>query len=262
MKQYTNYYNRIDEGFWSWLGSLIKSLFTDDTSDDTKEYVEKTLKFSKDNFTDKQFKQMQKALQENNVDKFQKLIDEYIHSKEFDADESKSEEWEMCVLSMKIRLLADEKNTDAVKELTERFHKLSEKNPRLGKKLAAEIKKEDVPNNTQTTSSEEESTQTTNNNEQNTGNAEQSETADNKFEDQFGEYSNILNELPGIFDNKSGKHVLNENFENKFNKIIGTDNNFSEKEKFGIALLYSGIIQFDKPTELVNSVLKKYSENK
>ena len=60
----------INEGFWSWLGNLIKSLFTDDTSKETKEYCGKALTYFREEWGDNVEKLTTKLLNDKDVKRF------------------------------------------------------------------------------------------------------------------------------------------------------------------------------------------------
>ena len=111
-------FNRaINEGFWSWLGDLIKSMFTD-SSKETKDFGEAIFKYYDNNFDKKVADYNKKLFKEKNVDKFIKLVDkmykELIDKKILSEDEAI--QWAIGSLSIKGRILEDEgKKSDVQK---------------------------------------------------------------------------------------------------------------------------------------------------
>ena len=114
----------INEGFWSWLGDLIKSLFTDDTSKETKEYCGKALTYFREEWGDDVEKLTTKLLQEKDVKKFLKRVEEervkLLESKKI-KDEEQSYCWAIFTLKQKIKLLTDEKKTSDIKLIEEKI---------------------------------------------------------------------------------------------------------------------------------------------
>ena len=221
MKTYTNYYNtQIDEGLFSWLGKFFNWLFTDETSEDTKKFTKGAIKTASKTFSEDEVKQMQNLLKEKDTKKFEEQIANY-RKEQFKDDETKGDEWEMILLSIKIRLSNDEKDKKTVEELTKRFHELIKKNPETGKKLASEIKKEEEP----TKNSDKE-----NDKKQN----------DDKTSDKEQENDNKLTEL---YDNH--KEVIEEICNGKkidLDKLTKSVSDYCEKNKIENAKQYYGLL--------------------
>lgn len=133
----------VNEGFWSWLGGLIKSMFTDDTSDETKDYTKKGLK-NVENINKKFSKPCMKLLKNVAGKNAKKFIDEV--NKEIDIlkkDKSLKDEdiikLKLTIYSIAIRICNDAKKTGSVKILKEEFDKLAKENVDLAKALSKEI---------------------------------------------------------------------------------------------------------------------------
>lgn len=142
MKTYTEYY--INEGFWSWLGSLIKSLFTDDTTEETKNYTKTSLKVIQDSnkklikpaedILSKTLKLKAKEFIKELKDSSNKLVNDKIMT------EDESVKYQLTILSIAIRIKNDSKETDYVKELKTYFDELAKNNTNLAKELTKELK--------------------------------------------------------------------------------------------------------------------------
>ncbi len=133
----------VNEGFWSWLGGLIKSMFTDDTSDETKDYTKKGLK-NVENINKKFSKPCMKLLKNVAGKNPKKFIDDV--NKEIDVlkkDKSLKDEdiikLKLTIYSIAIRICNDAKKTGSVKILKEEFDKLAKENVDLAKALSKEI---------------------------------------------------------------------------------------------------------------------------
>ena len=144
MKTYTEYY--INEGFWSWLGSLIKSLFTDDTTEETKNYTKTSLKVIQDS-NKKLIKPAEDILSKTSKLKGEEFIKELkdssnklVNDKIMTEDESVK--YQLTILSIAIRIKNDSKETDYVKELKTYFDELAKNNTNLAKELTKELKSE------------------------------------------------------------------------------------------------------------------------
>lgn len=144
MKTYTEYY--INEGFWSWLGSLIKSLFTDDTTEETKNYTKTSLKVIQDS-NKKLIKPAEDILSKTSKFKAEEFIKELkdssnklVNDKIMTEDESVK--YQLTILSIAIRIKNDSKETDYVKELKTYFDELAKNNTNLAKELTKELKSE------------------------------------------------------------------------------------------------------------------------
>ena len=261
MKTYTNYYNNeINEGLFSWLGKFFNWLFTDETSEETKNFTKGAIKTASKTFSEDEVKQMQNLLKEKDPKKFEEQLAQYRKS-QFEKDETKGDEWEMILLSIKIRLANDEKDKKTVELLTKRFHELTKNNPEIGKKLAAEIKGEESSEGNDKKTDKENTAQHSEGegNQNNDSSSEQNQTLD--MDKIFGDYSELIKKLPNIVTVSKGENKIDTKFEKKINEIISLekklDNNFTDKVKFGIALLYSGITSFGK-NDLVQSIIDKY----
>lgn len=153
----------VNEGFWSWLGGLIKSMFTDDTSDETKDYTKKGLK-NVENINKKFSKPCMKLLKNVAGKNAKKFIDEV--NKEIDIlkkDKSLKDEdiikLKLTIYSIAIRICNDAKKTGSVKILKEEFDKLAKENVDLAKALSKEIADTEV----EKTGKEKENKKDTNN---------------------------------------------------------------------------------------------------
>ena len=137
-------FNRaINEGFWSWLGDLIKSMFTD-SSKETKDFGEAIFKYYDNNFDKKVADYNKKLFKEKNVDKFIKLVDEMykelIDKKILPEDEAI--QWAIGSLSIKGRILEDEGKKSDVKKIKDKIDEYSKKNPEAAQKFTNEINKQ------------------------------------------------------------------------------------------------------------------------
>lgn len=133
----------VNEGFWSWLGSLIKSMFTDDTSNETKDYTKKGLQ-NIENINKKFSKPCMKLLKNVAGKNPKKFIDDV--NKEIDIlkkDKSLKDEdiikLKLTIYSIAIRICNDAKKNGSVKILKEEFDKLAKENVDLAKALSKEI---------------------------------------------------------------------------------------------------------------------------
>ena len=78
LSEYINYNineEEINEGFWSWFGDLIKSMFTD-TSKETRNFGESIFKYYDDNFDTNVVDYNKKIFKEKDTNKFIALTDE------------------------------------------------------------------------------------------------------------------------------------------------------------------------------------------
>lgn len=137
-------FNRaINEGFWSWLGDLIKSMFTD-SSKETKDFGEAIFKYYDNNFDKKVADYNKKLFKEKNVDKFIDLVDEMyeelIDKKILSEDEAI--QWAIGSLSIKGRILEDEGKTSDVEKINNKINKYSEKNKKAAQEFTGEINKQ------------------------------------------------------------------------------------------------------------------------
>lgn len=144
MKTYTEYY--INEGFWSWLGNLIKSLFTDDTTEETKNYTKTSLKVIQDS-NKKLIKPAEDILSKTSKLKAEEFIKELKNSSNKLVNdkimtEDESVKYQLTILSIGIRIKNDSKETDYVKELKTYFDELAKNNTTLAKELTKELKSE------------------------------------------------------------------------------------------------------------------------
>lgn len=139
----------INEGFWSWLGDLIKSLFSDDTSKETKEYCGKALTYFREEWGDDVEKLTTKLLQEKDVKKFLKRVEEervkLVESKKI-KDEEQSYCWAIFTLKQKIKLLTDEKKTSDIKLIEEKIKEYYKKAGNLANQIEQEIENVELPN--------------------------------------------------------------------------------------------------------------------
>ena len=137
-------FNRaINEGFWSWLGDLIKSMFTD-SSKETKDFGESVFKYYDNNFDKKVADYNKKLFKEKNVDKFIKLVDE-MYEELIDKkilSEVEAIQWAIGNLSIKGRILKDEGKTSDVEKINNKINKYSEKNEKAAQEFANEINKQ------------------------------------------------------------------------------------------------------------------------
>lgn len=139
----------INEGFWSWLGDLIKSLFSDDTSKETKEYCGKALTYFREEWGDDVEKITTKLLQEKDVKKFLKRVEEervkLVESKKI-KDEEQSYCWAIFTLKQKIKLLTDEKKTSDIKLIEEQIKEYYKKAGNRVNQIEQEIENVELPN--------------------------------------------------------------------------------------------------------------------
>ena len=137
-------FNRaINEGFWSWLGDLIKSMFTD-SSKETKDFGESVFKYYDNNFDKKVADYNKKLFKEKNVDKFIDLVDE-MYEELIDKkilSEVEAIQWAIGNLSIKGRILKDEGKTSDVEKINNKINKYSEKNEKAAQEFANEINKQ------------------------------------------------------------------------------------------------------------------------
>jgi hypothetical protein len=138
----------VTEGFWSWLGDLIKSLFSDDTSKETKDYISKTLTYFREEWGEDAEKITTKLLQEKDVKKFLKRVEEervkLLDSKKI-KDEEQSYCWAIFTLKQKIKLLTDEKKTSDIKLIEEKIKEYSKKAGNRVTQIEQEIENIEVP---------------------------------------------------------------------------------------------------------------------
>lgn len=137
-------FNRaINEGFWSWLGDLIKSMFTD-ASKETKDFGESIFKYYDNNFDKKVADYNKKLFKEKNVDKFIALVDEMyeelIDKKILSEDEAI--QWAIGSLSIKGRILEDVGKKSDVKKITNKINEYSKKNKKAAQDFTNEITKQ------------------------------------------------------------------------------------------------------------------------
>ena len=142
-EEINNSFNRaINEGFWSWLGELIKSLFSD-SSKETKDYGESVFKYYNDNFGKKLDNYNKQLFKEKNIDKFIEIVDntykELIDKKILSEDDALK--WVLGVLSTKIRMLNDANQVNDVKKLTEKYNEYSKRNEKITNEFTEEINK-------------------------------------------------------------------------------------------------------------------------
>lgn len=143
-------FNRvINEGFWSWLGDLIKSLFSDDTSKETKEYCGKALTYFREEWGDEVEKLTTKLLQEKDVKKFLEKVEQervkLVKNNTF-KDEEQSYCWAIFTLKQKIKLLTDEKKTNDIKLIEEKIKEYSKKANDSLQRIEQEIDNVELPN--------------------------------------------------------------------------------------------------------------------
>lgn len=138
----------INEGFWSWLGDLIKSLFSDDTSKETKDYIGKSLAYFREEWGEESEKITTNLLQEKDVKKFLKRVEEervkLLDSKKI-KDEKQSYCWAIFTLKQKIKLLTDEKKTNDIKLIEEQIKEYSKKAGNLVNQIEQEIENVELP---------------------------------------------------------------------------------------------------------------------
>ena len=137
-------FNRaINEGFWSWLGDLIKSMFTDSTIE-TKDFGESVFKYYDNNFDKKVADYNKKLFKENNVDKFIDLVDE-MYEELIDKkilSEVEAIQWAIGSLSIKGRILKDEGKNSDVKKIENKINEYSEKNKKAAQDFTDDINKQ------------------------------------------------------------------------------------------------------------------------
>ena len=151
----------INEGFWSWLGDLIKSLFTDDTSKETKEYCGKALTYFREEWGDNVEKLTTKLLNDKDVKRFLENVEKervrLVKSNVF-KEEEQSYCWAIFTLKQKIKLLTDEKKTSDIKLIDEKIKEYSKNAKDSVQKVEQEINNIELPkeenNNSQATSQE------------------------------------------------------------------------------------------------------------
>lgn len=133
----------INEGFWAWLGDLIKSMFTD-SSKETKDYGESVFKYYDDNFDKKVADYNTKLFKEKDVDKFIALVDE-MYQELIDKkilDEADAIKWAIGNLSIKGRILTDEGKNSDVQKIKDKIDEYSKKNKKAAQEFTDEIKKQ------------------------------------------------------------------------------------------------------------------------
>ena len=151
----------INEGFWSWLGSLIKSLFSDNTSKETKEYCGKALTYFKEEWGDNVEKLTTKLLNDKDVKRFLENVEKervrLVKSNVF-KEEEQSYCWAIFTLKQKIKLLTDEKKTSDIKLIEEKIKEYSKKANDALQQVEQEIDEIELPkeenNDSQATSQE------------------------------------------------------------------------------------------------------------
>lgn len=138
MRTYSEY---INEGFFSWIKNLIKSLFTDDTSDETKEYTNNSLQKIK-KINSELIKPTEKIISKNNALEFINEITKYKNEllRKNVISEEEGIKWELLMLSIKIRIANDNNDKKLYKNLKTSFNNLIKK-PEV-KKIAQELTKE------------------------------------------------------------------------------------------------------------------------
>lgn len=142
-------FNRvINEGFWSWLGDLIKSLFTDDTSKETKEYCGKALTYFREEWGDNVEKLTTKLLNDKDVKRFLENVEKervrLVKSNVF-KEEEQSYCWAIFTLKQKIKLLTDEKKTSDIKLIDEKIKEYSKNAKDSVQKVEQEINNIELP---------------------------------------------------------------------------------------------------------------------
>ena len=142
-------FNRIiNEGFWSWLGDLIKSLFTDDTSKETKEYCGKALTYFREEWGDNVEKLTTKLLNDKDVKRFLENVEKervrLVKSNVF-KEEEQSYCWAIFTLKQKIKLLTDEKKTSDIKLIEEKIKEYSKKTKDALQQVEQEIDEIELP---------------------------------------------------------------------------------------------------------------------
>ena len=135
MKKYTEF---LSEGFLSWISSMLKSLFSDNTSEETKSYANDSLKQIK-YINSELIEPTEDIISEKDPMKFLNLFSKYktelLNKKIITSEEGIK--WELLLLSIKIRIASDNKDTKTVKKLKTVFDKLTKK-PEV-KKITKEI---------------------------------------------------------------------------------------------------------------------------
>ena len=231
MKTYTNYYNNeINEGLFSWLGKFFNWLFTDETSEETKNFTKGAIKTASKTFSEDEVKQMQNLLKEKDPKKFEEQLAQYRKS-QFEKDETKGDEWEMILLSIKIRLANDEKDKKTVELLIKRFHELKKKNPETGKKLAAEIKQ-----------------QTSDDKKEDDKKEDDNKEADKKLLEIYTNHKNIIEEICNskkIDNNKLVESVIKYSKENKIESPL---------QYYGLLLTKLGSMMSEKSNEYIKNI--------
>lgn len=137
-------FNRvINEGFFAWLGDLIKSMFTD-SSKETKDFGESVFKYYDDNFDKKVADYNKKLFKEKDTDKFIALVDE-MYQELIDKkilDEADAIKWAIGNLSIKGRILNDEGKKSDVKKIKDKIDEYSKKNKQAAQEFTDEINKQ------------------------------------------------------------------------------------------------------------------------
>lgn len=143
-EEINNSFNRvINEGFWAWLGDLIKSMFTD-SSKETKDFGESVFKYYDDNFDKKVADYNKKLFKEKDVDKFIALVDE-MYQELIDKkilDEADAIKWAIGNLSIKGRILTDEGKKSDVQKIKDKIDEYSKKNKQAAQEFTDEINKQ------------------------------------------------------------------------------------------------------------------------
>lgn len=142
-------FNRIiNESFWSWLGDLIKSLFTDDTSKETKEYCGKALTYFREEWGDNVEKLTTKLLNDKDVKRFLENVEKervrLVKNNVF-KEEEQSYCWAIFTLKQKIKLLTDEKKTSDIKLIDEKIKEYSKNAKDSVQKVEQEINNIELP---------------------------------------------------------------------------------------------------------------------
>ena len=138
---YNIYEEEINEGFWSWFGDLIKSMFTD-TSKETRNFGESIFKYYDDNFDTNVVDYNKKIFKEKDTNKFIALTDEmyqnFIDKKILDKDEAI--QWAIGNLNIKYRILKDENKNSDMQKINDKIDEYSKKNKHAVQKLADALK--------------------------------------------------------------------------------------------------------------------------
>lgn len=122
MKKYTEF---LSECFLSWINSMLKSLFSDNTSEETKSYTNNSLKQIK-SINGELIGPTEDIISEKDPMKilnlFSKYKNELLNKKIITSEEGIK--WELLLLSIKIRIASDNKDTKTFKKLKTVFDKL------------------------------------------------------------------------------------------------------------------------------------------